>query len=129
MKTDYKAQVPAMGIAQTNQIGDSASYRIQCECGSSDHATDMWIEVEHDTDLNPYVMISFYVTTYTPVWASAWQRICAAWHMLVYGVNTQTHEMLLKPRAAENFAGVLRHYLAAHQSQDTLNGTSADSQS
>ena len=129
MKTEYTAQVPALGIAQTNQFGDSASYHIQCECGSESHATDMWIEVEHDTDQEPYVMVSFYVTTYTPMWTHAWQRIRAAWNMLVHGVNTQTHEMLLKPQAAENFAGVLRHHLAAHRPKDTTNGTSADSQS
>jgi hypothetical protein len=128
MKTEYTAQTPALGIAQTANFGRAVRYHICCDCGTTEHATDMWIEVEHDTDLAPYVSVSFYVTTYTPFWTSGWQRVRAAWDMLVHGVSKREHDMLLKPQAAENFAGVLRHHLAAHRPKDTTNGTSTDSQ-
>ena len=68
-----KAQKPAQGILLTNDWGDAKNYHIECDCSSSDHAVNMWIEVQRDKDI-PDVEVSFYVDTWTPFWDSKFNR-------------------------------------------------------
>lgn len=85
---------------------DATSYHINCDCGSEDHAVNMWIEVNNDKETQD-VEVGFYVETWTPFWESGFNRIKTAWNVLVYGVNRQEHHLILNRQAALNLAKVL----------------------
>lgn len=98
-----KAQTPAQGISLTGDYNQSKAFKVECDCGSDDHAVHMWIEVNHDADI-PDVEVSFYVDTWTPFWDSWQGRLRAAYDVLFKGVHKQQHQMLLNKQAAVNFA-------------------------
>lgn len=102
-----KAQKPAMGITQTANYSDAKVYKIECDCGSTDHAVNMWIEVDGDQETQD-VQVAFYVDTWTPFWESGFNRIKTAWNVLVHGINRQEHHLLLSRQAALNFAEVVK---------------------
>ena len=60
------AQIPAQGILQANDWGDSKSYRISCSCGSDDHNHDVFVDAE-DTG----VSVVIYTTVKTNYWSKA----------------------------------------------------------
>jgi hypothetical protein len=98
-----KAQQPAQGISLAGDYGKSKSFRVECDCGTSEHAVNMWIEVNKEDDI-PDVIVNFYVDTWTPLWDSWRDRLKAAYDILFKGVHKQQHEMLLNKQAAVNFA-------------------------
>ena len=102
-----KAQVPAQGISLDNDWGDAKVFNVECDCSSDDHAVKMWIEVQRDEDI-PDVEISFYVTTWTPLWQGWRQRLKAVYEILVKGVHKQEHHMLLNKQSAINFAEAIK---------------------
>lgn len=99
----FKLQTPAQGISLTGDYGRSKAFKVECDCGSDDHAAHMWIEVDREEDI-PDVSVCFYVDTWTPHWDSWWPRLKAAYDVLFKGVHKQQHEMLLNKQAAVNFA-------------------------
>ena len=103
-----KAQKPAQGISLTADFGNSRNYKVECDCGSDDHSAHMWIEVNHDKEINE-VEVSFYVTTWTPLWTGWGARLRAVYDILVKGVHKQEHHMLLKPQAALNLAKTIEN--------------------
>jgi hypothetical protein len=98
-----KAQQPAEGISLTGDYGDAKNFRVDCDCGSDDHSAHMWIEVAKDPDI-PDVEVSFYVTTWTPLWKGWGTRLRAVYEILFKGVHKQEHHMLLRKQSAINFA-------------------------
>ena len=103
-----KSQKPANGIMLTNDWGDAKTFHIECECTDPDHAAKMWIEVDREKDFDA-VNVSFYVNTSNPFWAEGYNRFRAAWDILVKGVHTQEHHMLLNKQAALNMADAIKH--------------------
>ena len=101
-----KYQTPAQGIMQTGDWKDAKSFHIECECTDSNHAVNMWIEVDGDKDIQD-VQVGFYVDTWTPFWDTKFNRFKAAWNILVKGINRQEHHILLNKQAALNFAGAI----------------------
>jgi hypothetical protein len=101
-----KAQTPAQGISLDNDWGDAKTFNVECDCTSDDHAVKMWIEVQRDPDV-PDVEVSFYVTTWTPVWKGWLQRLQAVYDILFKGVHKQEHHMLLNKQSALNFASAI----------------------
>lgn len=101
-----KAQTPAEGISLDNDWGDAKTFNVECDCTSDDHAVKMWIEVQRDADI-PDVEVSFYVTTWTPVWKGWLQRLQAVYDILFKGVHKQEHHMLLNKQSALNFASAI----------------------
>jgi len=101
-----KAQTPAQGISLDNDFGDAKVFNVECDCTSDDHAVKMWIEVQRDADI-PDVEVSFYVTTWTPIWAGWSQRLKAVYDILVNGVHKQEHHMILNKQSALNFAAAI----------------------
>jgi len=99
-------QTPAEGIMLIGDWGDARNYHIECSCGSADHSAKMWIEVQKDQDV-PEVDVSFYVTTWTPLWENPWRRFKAAYEVLFKGVHKQEHHMILSKQAALNLAKVI----------------------
>jgi hypothetical protein len=100
------AQTPAQGISIDKDFGDAKVFNVECDCTSDDHAVKMWIEVQRDKDI-PDVEISFYVTTWTPLWNGWFQRLKAVYDILVKGVHKQEHHMVLSKQSALNFAAAV----------------------
>lgn len=101
-----KAQTPAQGISLEKDFGDAKVFNVECDCTSDDHAVKMWIEVQRDADI-PDVEVSFYVTTWTPLWQSWSKRLIAVYEILFKGVHKQEHHMLLDRQSAINFANAI----------------------
>lgn len=98
-----KAQTPAQGISIDKDFGGARVFNVECDCSADDHAVKMWIEVQPDPDV-PDVEVSFYVTTWTPVWSGWGKRLSAVYDILFKGVHKQEHHMLLNQQSAINFA-------------------------
>lgn len=101
-----KEQTPAQGISIDKDFGDAKIFNVECDCTSDDHAVKMWIEVQRDQDI-PDVEVSFYVTTWTPLWKGWLQRLQAVYDILVKGVHKQEHHMILSKQSALNLAKVI----------------------
>jgi hypothetical protein len=104
--TKLTAQIPAHGIMQTSEYNEAKSYRIGCDCHSTEHDVHMWIEVEGDTECQD-VQVGFFADMTTPVWDKNFNRIKAAWNILVYGYQRQEHHLILKKQTAINLAGTI----------------------
>ena len=102
-----KSQKPANGIMLTNEWKDAKTFHIECECTDPDHAAVMWIEVDREKDFDA-VNVSFYVNTSNPFWEKGYNRVRAAWDILVKGVHQQEHHMILHRQAALNMADAIR---------------------
>lgn len=105
-----KAQKPAQGISLDKDFGDAKVFNVECDCSSDDHAVKMWIEVQRDHDIpEPDVEVSFYVTTWTPLWGNWMKRLTAVYEILFKGVHKQEHHMLLNKQSAINFAAAIQN--------------------
>lgn len=113
-----KAQRPAEGISLEKDFGDAKVFNVECDCTSDDHAAKMWIEVQRDKDI-PDVEVSFYVTTWTPVWSGWAQRLRAVYDILVKGVHKQEHHMLLNKQSAINFADAITSTVKEMEKKNT----------
>jgi hypothetical protein len=103
-------QKPAQGIMQTGDWSDARSYRIACNCHSTDHDVNMWIEVNRDSE-DPKladVEVSFYVTTWTPLWEGWTEKFKAVYEILFKGVHKQEHHMILNKQSAINLADTIK---------------------
>lgn len=101
-----KPQSPAQGIMETYRDANSVSYRVDCACQHDDHSISAWIEV-HPERNNQDVEITFYVNTFTPVFASKFARFRAALNILFRGESRQQHEIILNKQTAINFTETL----------------------
>ena len=96
-----KMQIPAEGIMQTNDWGDSRVYRIACNCGDENHNHNMWVEADdHD------ITVTIYTTGKTNYWSKTrWYHI---WTLLTKGyIDTESTVCLTKQQAL-NYAETLK---------------------
>jgi hypothetical protein len=95
-----KYQIPAEGIMQTNDWGDSKVYRIACECGDEEHNHNVWIEADdHD------IIVTVYTTGKTNFWSKTrWHHI---WTLLTKGYIDTESAVHLKKQQAFNYANTL----------------------
>lgn len=115
MKT--KAQIPASGISQTANWPTAKAFTVKCDCHSSDHDVNMWIEVDSDREAQD-VEVGFYVETWSPIWNQSWARLRAIWDLVVHGVHRQQHHLILNKQTAVNFAEtILREVQAIEEAQ------------
>jgi hypothetical protein len=94
-------QIPAEGIMQTNNWGDSRVYRISCNCGDENHNHNMWVEADdHD------ITVTIYTTGKTNYWSKTrWYHI---WTLLTKGyIDTESTVCLTKQQAL-NYAETLK---------------------
>jgi hypothetical protein len=61
-----KAQVPAEGIMQTGEYGDSKFYKVVCGCGQPDHSIDFEVEADETG-----VSVNTYVHAKTDYWSES----------------------------------------------------------
>ena len=94
-------QLPAEGIMQTNDWGDSRVYRIACNCGDEAHNHNMWVEAD-DGDIT----VTIYTTGKTNYWSKTrWYHI---WTLLTKGyIDTESTVCLTKQQAL-NYAETLK---------------------
>ena len=112
MNTDIKPQTPAQGISVNSKWKDATSYHINCDCGSADHAVNMWIEIQ-DTDPDVQsVEVGFYVETWSPFWDKNLTRFKMIWDILTRGYHKQEHHLILDKQAALNFANTIINEVA-----------------
>lgn len=97
-----KKSTPARNIMKTGEWSDADAYRVACECHSSDHDLDVWIEVESDKEVNE-ITLTLYKELYTPVWESGFSRLREAFRILFTGSTRVAGTIILKRDVAQNF--------------------------
>lgn len=107
MKYTGEYQRPAKGIMQSMDLDKYKSYHIECECTTAEHSVDACIEVNSDKDTQD-VECTFYVTTWTPLFSTRFERLKAAFMILYTGIHKQEHTLLLNKQAALNLAETLK---------------------
>ena len=95
-----KYQIPAEGIMQTNDWGDSKVYRVMCTCGDANHEHNMWVEAD-DHEIS--------VTIYTTVTSNWWSktRWHAIWTLLTKGYIDTESTVIMRKQQAFNYAHTL----------------------
>jgi len=99
---DMKAETPAKGIMINEKWKDAHSYTVRCECGSTNHNVDAWVEVDTDTSTRDMTM-TFFMETYTPGISGLFSRLSNAARILFTGYIKQEHSLILREQAANNF--------------------------
>jgi hypothetical protein len=96
-----KVQIPAEGIMQTNDWGDSKVYRVACNCHDETHNHNVWIEAdEHD------IIVTVYTTGKTNFWSKTrWHHI---WTLLTKGYIDTESSVHLNKQQALNYAETLK---------------------
>jgi len=94
------SQLPAEGIMQTNNWGDSKVYRVACNCGDESHNHNVWVEAdEHD------ITVNIYTTGKTNFWSKTrWYHI---WTLLTKGYIDTESSVHMTRQQALNYATVL----------------------
>jgi len=93
--------IPAKMIMKTGEWSDADAYRVACECHSSDHDLDVWIEVETDKEVDE-ITLTLYKELYTPVWERGFNRFREAFRILFTGSSRMAGTIILKRDVAQN---------------------------
>jgi hypothetical protein len=94
-------EAPAEGIMKTNDWGDSKVYRVSCNCGTSEHDHNVWIEADDHE-----VSVTIYTTVKSNFWSKT--RWHAIWTLLTKGyVDTESTVCMTKQQAL-NYAETLK---------------------
>jgi hypothetical protein len=95
------SQIPAEGIMQTNDWGDSKVYRIACNCHDETHNHNVWVEAD-DCD----IIVTVYTTGKTNFWSKTrWYHI---WTLLTKGYIDTESSVHLNKQQALNYAETLK---------------------
>jgi hypothetical protein len=100
MKT-LEIQVPAEGILQTNDWGNSKVYRVACNCHDDTCNHNVWIEADdHD------IIVTIYTTGKTNFWSKTrWYHI---WTLLTKGYIDTESSVHLTRQQALNYSETLK---------------------
>jgi hypothetical protein len=100
-----KAQTPAVGIMKTNDWGEAQAYKIECSCGDSNHAHNVWVEADE---------LGVTVTTYTMVKSKWWSmnRFQKIWKLLTKGYVEYEGSVIMTRQQALNYAETLKSAIA-----------------
>ncbi len=95
-----KSQTPAEGILLHRDYGDAKMYTITCECCTTDHTHQVWIEAE---DMG--VTVTTFTTQKTRWWElSRWKII---WRLLTRGYVEYEASIIMTEQQALNYSRVL----------------------
>lgn len=98
---EMKAEKPASGIMKIGDWGDAKSYKVACNCGSSDHEHTVWIEAE-ETGIN----VNVYATVRSEFWKmNRWQQI---WRLITKGYLEHETVISMNEQEALNYAETLK---------------------
>ena len=100
-----KAQTPAVGIMKTNDWGDAKAYKVECICGDSNHAHNLWVEADE---------LGVTVTTYTMVKSKWWSmnRFQKIWKLLIKGYVEYEGSVIMTQQQALNYAEAIKSAIA-----------------
>lgn len=101
-----RTQKPAEGISRGKTWPDAHTYKVECDCGDSDHAIDAWVEIDGGKDI-PDVTVSFYIKSCLPVWDKKFSRIRTAISVLFGGTAEREHHIIMNQQVATNFLSAL----------------------
>ena len=102
-----KPQTPALNISKTGEWPDATAYKMACDCHDNDHAVDLWIEVDPDTELKD-ITISFHVQTTAPFWEKGFNRFKLIWELLTTGYYKSEHHFILNEQTATNLITIIK---------------------
>lgn len=95
-----KPQTPAEGILLHRDYGDAKMYELTCDCCTSDHNHQVWIEAE---DIG--VTVTTFTTQKTRWWAlNRWKII---WRLLTRGYVEYEACIIMNQQQALNYAQAL----------------------
>jgi len=100
-----KAQIPAEGIYQHKDWGDSVMYGVTCECTDPAHQHNVWIEAD-ETGVT--------VTTYTQQKTKWWElnRFKIIWCLLIKGYVEYEANIIMTEQQALNYSETLKKAIA-----------------
>jgi hypothetical protein len=95
-----KAQKPAEGILLRKDWGDTKMYSVECDCGSDDHAHEIFVEADE---------CGVTVTTYTRQKTKWWKlnRFQIIWTLLTKGYVEYEANLIMTRQQALNYATIL----------------------
>jgi hypothetical protein len=100
-----KAQLPAQGILQRMDYGNSKSYQVTCECGDAGHDHNVWVEADASN-----VTVTLYTTAKSKWWSlNRWQKI---WTLLTKGYIEYEADLIMNEQQALNYANALTKAMA-----------------
>lgn len=98
---DLNYQEPAIGVTQTGEFKDAKSYKVYCECGSNDHAHDLWVESE-----DSLITVTVYVKVQSPLWSmNRWKQM---WQLFTRGYLTHEANLIMNEQVALNYAETIK---------------------
>jgi hypothetical protein len=98
---NMKSQKPAEGILLKNDWGYAKLYKVICECGSDDHAHDVWVQAEENE-----VTVTVYTAVKSKWWKlNRWQQI---WQLLSNGYIECQTDVIMSEQQALNYAETLK---------------------
>ena len=109
---------PSTGILKRQPLNDVHSYLIECDCTESSHNVNAWIEINRENDIEQ-VEVVFYMEWehgYLP-WKGLWHRLKTTWQVIWGGKIKVSHDILLNPETAKNFANALEKSVADLENQ------------
>jgi hydrogenase maturation factor len=100
-----KAEKPAVGIMKTNDWGEARAYKIECVCGDSEHAHNVWVEADE---------LGVTVTTYTMIKSKWWSmnRLQTIWKLLTKGYVEYEGSVIMTRQQALNYAETIKSAIA-----------------
>jgi hydrogenase maturation factor len=100
-----KAEKPAVGIMKTNDWGEAHAYKIECVCGDSEHAHNVWVEADE---------LGVTVTTYTMIKSKWWSmnRLQTIWKLLTEGYVEYEGSVIMTRQQALNYAETIKSAIA-----------------
>jgi hydrogenase maturation factor len=100
-----KAEKPAVGIMKTNDWGEAQAYKIECVCGDSEHAHNVWVEADE---------LGVTVTTYTMIKSKWWSmnRLQTIWKLLTKGYVEYEGSAIMTRQQALNYAETIKSAIA-----------------
>lgn len=100
-------QLPAEGIIKHKGWHDANVYHLECTCTDPDHAVEVWIEINPDTDMGEIKLSMFAKTVYTESWKGIVERVKDAIGILCGRPMVRSHGLLLTEQGAVNLAAAI----------------------
>jgi hypothetical protein len=95
------AEIPAVGILETNDWGGAKAYKIVCDCGQPDHDHNVWVEADETG-----ITVTIYVEVKSPWWSL--NRFKQMWSLLTKGYITQETTITFNEQTALNYSETLK---------------------
>lgn len=107
-----KAQKPAQGISKWRKVGNSETFKVECDCSSDDHSVTTTVEADEDFG----VTVSHWVKGYSPL--NGKSRWSAIFQLLFKGYYFDYHEIVMDKQTAKNWISAVDSAIKALEKDD-----------